>query len=636
MALVHKSIEQLDLDSKFLWLLDFFGGFVVNPADEPQESVECILTPCSPHPQFPGRMQRHLSRQEVRTVGVNSLGLLQLGHCLQDGVFVPSSISSKLEEIEFQFDSRNLPESHELYLNQVGIDPSSSLISDRLLNEGVHSAVKVIDGEILKTSLKTTPEKDASPHKPYPFKVLFHELEIMRFYYTNSANLNGAVFGGHFSEDFLYRKVVSNLHEGPHCELTSKAARFEYQVDFSFDDAILIGRILFEDPSSALEGVRRIHLSKLVARANEVSPRLTGYPRTKFPFKQKAVIKIRGRRIKLLDNKFIFVAHRIEECNAKFPFDDLTFQRVAEPGGSTPPPGAPEAYANQQSQTGPGQHQGVIDTEARPAKNSVAATAVPEIRRFTSLELSRCMTRKARPSTHSSAEKKPPVFNPRLENSSAGTPTWGNSTAVRQDVSDKIVGTEVNEEPLEDDLDEPEVAKRSIDLESFKRILDHLESKFGIDSIQPMPIPMIQTVAGKISTGDDLYSFFPVIPCLKQRSRNRQFSFLDKAQKERRKLICVSLRAGERLFYVLEAERRINEQNIYMEDFPILLLWANDFGAVEVGKLREILIRTVRNPSKTWPLDISFLDLKQKRIDHDSVRTTDVIAGRIIQAIEST
>lgn len=628
MALVRRPIKQLQLDSNFVWLLDYFGGLVVNPRDERQESVECILTPCTPHPQHQWKLQRRLAGQVIATVGVNAIGTLQLGHQVQNGEFIKSSVSSSLEEIVFLFDSRKLTENNEIYLNKAGIVPASALINYRLSAEGVNSAVKLIDGELLKTDNQRSPDRDASQYKPHPIQVLFHELEIIRFYYTNSAHLNDAIFGGDFSDNLLYRKIVSNLHEGPHRQLDSKTARFEYKSGFNFEDAILLGRILFEDPSAALEGVRRIHLSKLVTRANEVNPNFTGYPRTKFPYLQKVVLKLKGRRIKLVDGRFIFLVHRIEECNAKFPFHDLSFQRVVEPGGPPPPEGAPEAYPNKKTQTGPGQHQGAIDTEARPTKNSIAAASSPEMRRFTLLDVNRCNTEKARPSTHSSAKSKPPIFNPKLENSSAGTPTWTDTNAVRQEVRDKFIRTEENEE------DKRNVDKASIDLELFKNILESLKKHYGINSINPISITSGQTDKNEPQSGDGFYSFFPVIACPERKSLDRQFSFLNKSRNQRRKLICASLEINERLFYLLEAERRLNDDNAYMDDLPILLVWMTNFETVDMATLYTILVNTVKNPSKTWPRHTSFLNLNQRRIDHDKMRSPDVVANRIIKFIE--
>jgi hypothetical protein len=53
-----------------------------------------------------------------------------------------------------------------------------------------------------------------------------------------------------------------------------------------------------------------------------------------------------------------------------------------------------------------------------------------------------------------------------------------------------------------------------------------------------------------------------------------------------------------------------------MDAMPILVLWSNGFVNVENKRFQLVLTETVKNPSKTWPQDVSVFGLMRGTIDH--------------------
>ncbi len=614
MALVLRPIEQLRWDSSFIWVLDWFGGLVDNPRDFSNPSIECVLTPCVPTEERANGLWRRLGRQVCTTVGVKAIGTLGLGRQYIDGNFVPFSAGFTEETISFRFDPRKPGSVEENLLDRLDLSAPSALINQPLERSGIKSPVKVVSGQLLGTNHPRSPDRSASPRNPVPIQVMFHELEIIRFYYTNSVKLVGAVFNGHFAEDKLGHDVLNMNHQGPHYDLERNHHRFEYRLGFAHDDACLIARALFDPTQTAMRGVRRVHQSLLTSKLNELNPRRTGYPRTLFPYLEEADLTLTGRRLKLEDDRFIFAVHRIESCSARFPFEDLSYQCEIQPGGPEAPEGSAEAFTGHPFQTGPGKNTGLLDSEGRPAAGSEVVESLPDIRRFTSLDLSRCKVEKYRPNTHRSSQNHWIKNNLKLDKSSPGTPTYGDSNSVRQSIVDVLEGGEV-----------------PVDLGIFVEIIRGLQVRHTNWRIQ--------TVAtGPASWWDSktniVYNGFPTVPCPELTSMWRQFSFLDKEKTQRRRLICARVEAYGRTAYLLEAERRLNEQNEYMEELPILMIWRSDRDAVSRATLEELLTMSVKNPSKTWPKDTSSLALERRKIEHGKVRNVRDLVERISRYLQ--
>lgn len=603
MAQVHRPIEQLQLHGNRTWILDSFGGLLENPQDFTNPSVECILTPCEVSPDRPNGLKRNIGNQVSGTIGVCAINAVSLGQQFIGGRFVPLVLEkgSPEETITFELNTTAPEHIEERMLSEVGIHDYSSLINRRLQNAGVDSAVKLIQGSLTSTNNPRSPDRAARKNNPIPIRVLIYELELIRFYYTNSERLVRAVFSGEFQEDLLYHKVICALHEGPHYDILKKKHRLEYRHGFDRYDMYSVARVLFEPSLTALAGIRRIHRSSHTAKLNAHHWRDSVHPRTHFPYLANAELTLSGRRCKLTDGSFIFVTHRIESCNAPFPFELLSTQCELEPGGfQEAKPGSPLAYRGAPRTHGPGNVGGSMDSESRPRTNSAVATSTPDIRRFVALASVQLVAEKYRPNTHLSGKPQSQTFDTSLSKTSPGRSTSGKSDAVKQRI-----------------LDTPEGGDRPLDLNAFITILAELKAKHPRWQIETVP-------AGPASWRDEdsltTYSTFPTLACPSRYSVTRQFSFVDKFKKKRRRLICAEILTASKYAYLLEAERRVNDQGSYMDVLPILVLWTPGFEPISRPMLEEILTLTIENPSRTWPRDLSAQGLLRKGIDHGAAR----------------
>lgn len=598
MAYVARPIQQLTLKGPEIWMLDWYGGLVENPRDRGGNSVECILTPCTPNPDVLSGLKRHINRQVVSTVGISAINAISTGRQYVNGnlvLFVPESGFAE-EHIRFRFAPNKDGTVQEAMLDQVEIHDSSALINGKLKGDGVNSAVKVVHGLLTSTNHPTSPDKNVSARYPTQLTVIFHEVEIIRFYYTNSQHLVRSVFSDSFQHDNLERDVVFSKYEKPHRIVDTDTCRFECQMGFYDEDLPIIGRILF-DPL-AMGGVRRVYQSILVSKINEISDRSTAYPRTYFPYLDEVELTLTGRRLRLKDGSYIFAVHRIESCDAPFPFEFLSAQHAVQPGGGVKaPPGSPAAYPHRpQRVTGPGQKDGELDTEARPFEDSGFAECIPEKRRFLRLNNDCLRIEKARANTHTTGEQPPNIFDPGLTKSSPGTPTSGQSESVKQQIIDTLEG---NVQPF--------------DMEDFIEILSRLRARNRSWNVSTIPL---SDNAWKDQVTKVVYCGFPSINCPERKSVFRQFSFHDRKKNKRRLLICAQIVIANKFVYLLEAERRLNDQGMDMEVLPILVLWSNGFTKIESEKFQQILSETVKNPSKTWPQDISTHGLMRGTIEH--------------------
>lgn len=600
MALVARPIQQLNLKGPDIWTLDWFGGLVDNPKDYCCKSVECVLTPCTPNPESTTGLKRHKKRQVVTTIGVSALNAICIGRQYLNGKMVPLILENGWTEevISFRFNPMQYGSVKDMMLDQVGLHDFSALINKELTADGLKSPVKIVDGFLTSTTHRNSPDRYASADHPRALKVMFHELEIIRFYYTNSQRLVKAVFANSFMSDNLYRDVVFAKYDGPHFILDEGKCRFEYQLGFYHVDLPIIGRMLFDTTGTAMRGARRIYQSTHISIQNEISDRKTAYPQTLFPYLGEVELTLKGRRLKLMDGNYVFAVHRIESCNAPFPFKVLSVQRETEPGGLVnAPPGSPEAFPTPPPEvTGPGHDGGELDTEGRPLENSVFADSEPEVRRYLGLRDVCVLHEKPRPNTHTTGEHRSVIFNPELTKSSPGTPTSASSEAVNQKLVDTLEGS-----------DPP------VDMDTFIAILSRLQARNRSWIISTIPL---SENAWKDPVTKVTYCGFPSIACPERKSVFRQFSFHDRQKKKRRHLVCAQILANNKFVYLLEAERRQNDQGKDMEALPILVLWSNGFLEIENHKFQSVLAETVKNPSKTWPQDVSAIGLMRGAIEH--------------------
>lgn len=71
-----------------------------------------------------------------------------------------------------------------------------------------------------------------------------------------------------------------------------------------------------------------------------------------------------------------------------------------------------------------------------------------------------------------------------------------------------------------------------------------------------------------------------------------------------------------------------------MEELPILMAWRSELDPVSPSALEALLVMTVKNPSKTWPKDISSLSLERKKIEHGKARDVRDLVERISRNLQ--
>jgi hypothetical protein len=600
-----------------IWVLEWFGGLVNNPDDPSNLLVECVLTPCVEvlgTPESPPRLKRRISAQVVRTIGVCTLAGIELGRRYRDGQLEPVSVagSSPHELISFRFHPE---QAEDTLTSAVGFEPAYAPAGEIPRLGRINGPVKVIKGEVTGSNNPRTPDFEATPSAPRPMTVILHELEVMRFYYVMSQKMAQALFNGWYEDGELHRRVVLSKHEGPHMRLGTGAARLEYRLGFTADDAPIIGRILF-DPH-ALRGARRV--GRTLAIDSVLTTTMRGerdgrhYPRTNFPFWHKAQIELAGRRVRLATGEFAFLAYRIISCTSRFPFKSLSYQCEVEPGGVHAPPGAPQAFANRPGKQMPaaGQRGEVVSNE-RPQANTEPAVSTPERRRILGLDNVELRHEKVRRNTHVAGERMPGRSDPNLQNTSAGAPTSGQSTAQQQQISDEI-----------------DAGRPPVDLATFVQVLRLVKTLRPAWALSTLPL------GGhwRDQESNVVYSSFPQVQCPKIKSIPRQFSFMDKDKTIRRRLVCAQVQDKGRFVYVLESERRLNSNGQYMEELPMLVVWQRLNRRADPRLLKSVLELTVENPSKTWPQTLTQLQLERDAVEHGKVREVEGLASRLVACI---
>lgn len=619
-----KPIREFKFPSSDPYLLDMFGGVFRNPNDPGNPLIECLLTPCSPRSDGFEGFRRRISEQVRVGVGVGNLTNLYAGRFVQDGQFteaIPLS-DHRLEHITFEIDTRMPNFSEEGFLGDIPFDPSNSPISIRQKNAGVQSQVKLLHGQVLATNRSNVPEKWSSPKNPQKFTVMIHELELIRFYYSNSSNLCRAVFSDAFTEDNLDRAIVAGNPPYSYDEDTDTHS-FVHRLGFSEEDMPFLGRIICEPDEVALRGARRIYQSTRATRMNSLRPDMMGYPRTSLPFQQKVQLSLTGHRSKVGDSGYLFVVHHIDACSAAFPFRNLSYCSVRASGIVTHDIEAPEPQApKNRPKTGPANstkdQQGTNRSDVHPAADSIPISREVGSRLFTGLA-SVIQTRENRTVPVPPRTRRIPTFDPQLIDWSTGKPGYGGTSAARLTQTDRL-----------------ERGQLSADLSTFISVIDALrqmEPTWAIDSI-PIGDNSWTDEATEVWRG-----FFPLVNCITRRSMLFKFSFVNDERTERRQLICIELQIGNSFVYLLEAQRRLARSSDgtgfvdYRDTLPVLMLRRNDWHPVEENELSEMLKDTVANPSKTWPQKVR--GFVRDAIDHgNGADTPDKLAKRIAMVVK--
>lgn len=593
--------------------LDCFGGVRCNLEEFDNPLIECIFTPyIDPLPNaVDPKPYPKKSAQFMAGIAVGYLPMLFLGQFFQHGKQLPPGKWPRSSElITFELDLSQQAAALECTHGDIAF--TSDLVSPHVKDSVKRSCVKMLNG-VLKSSSNPKIKKVDKPER-----VLIYELELIRFYLTNSSHSSKRIFNGAFSDDNINKQVVNEIHVNKYLDPVTGAGSFVYRHGYRGADASMLGRILLDPTGTALQAAQRVH-SKIVTDRLNSSDTRPGYPQTYFPFNGKTTLKLSGRWIET-EADWVFLAYKIHSCSAPFPYKSLTFCDEFQPGGKPAPADAPEAHGggfpiprkpdepdeDKMEEDNPDPLIGESKSDERPSATSIQLRIELGHRTYEGLAEVDIQRRKLTDSRFRYG-KRPIQEDEGLNNASTGGATYGGSTARRQSVEDTIVVP----------------AAVSEDLVAFIGAIQELKSQNKNWEIQTIVID-----AGSDSHGEKT-SYFPAVPCAKLTTLIRQFSFMDDKREKRRRFICVEILASGRFYYIFESQRRLHEPpptdgTTPFKDFlPILLLHAPGYEKVLpddfVNVIKNTVIRT------TWPKatdlgifvrhDIAHGDYKQATVD---------------------
>lgn len=617
-------IKEFTFPSTSPYLLEMFGGVYANPDDVGNPLIECFLTPCEPRPDGQMGFNRRISEQVRVGVGVGNLTNLHIGRCVQNGSFVllPPHFGRNAEEIIFEFDSADRQASQEVFLDELNLEPQTSPISLRMQRTDVKCPLKVVTGNVIETS-RLFATGGPSESRPWKTKVCVHELELIRFYYTNSSGLCRAVFSNAFTDENIGKAVFA---EEPWICFNEDADEhfFVHRQGFSEADMPILGRILCEPNALALKGIRRIHQSILASRLSLMRPDSVGYPRTAFPFAQRTRLSLTGHRVRQTNGEFLFVVHHINACSSAFPFRRLSYASIrptAVVDKQIATPAEPGRYRPRRltgSANTTSYPQGFNRSDMAPSADSIAVSREVGSRIYGGLAK---VTLKRDHHYVSIPPRKPniPSTDALLKDWSTGRPRSGSTTAIKLNQLDRL-----ESKPLAADL--------GTFIEVMKE-LAKLHPSWQLKSCAVGAFPWR-------SDGADVWrGFFPLVPCAVRRSVMYRFSFVGSASSERRQVVCFEILVDRQYFYLLEAQRRIlldtdGQIKQYKDTLPILFIGRCDKSPMLNAFLSEILVETVFSSSKTWPTRV--MGCFRKVIDHEHGADTPAkLALRISKAVQS-
>lgn len=575
-----KSFEELAHTDEVV-RLDWFGGVEANIPEHDNPLLECFFTPLrkSAYKTDSNNLVPDLERQFRAGIAVGYLPGLFMGQCFRSGKLLhESEWRQKTETIVIDLNVPPPDEVAKVSLPQLGL--SSKVVPLRFYQNASKSGFKRLQGELVKS---TNPNKKVSVSD----EVIISEIELIRYYLTNSSFSCKKIFTSAFKEEELPKKVFNRLHEAESYDPLSRKVRLVYRHGYSQEDAPILARIRFAPNNAGLNAARRVSSSIAADRINN-EPHWIGYPRTDFPFTGKTRMTITGKRLATKSGGFIFLAHRIHSCSSPFPFAALSFSDEVEPGGNPAPPDAPEAFSQVEPVYGPANEipgLGTSKSNERPKSGSLIIHSELQQREYPGLADVIIVREKLRDSTFTS-RKKIPEYDEQLVNASTGLGTSGNSSAVSQSISEPIVKSRL-----------------PADLETFIEIIN------GLRTLHPdWKIEALLVGSGELS-GNEWTSYFPQVACKKRTSIMRIFSFLDEEKKNRRSFICVEVRIKGKYLYLFEAERRLRQEGPtskdqpYKEELPVLLIWSPGFIQVQPSDFLKMIEQTVIE--KTWPARIT-------------------------------
>lgn len=595
--------------------LDWFTGTKHNIFETDNPLVECIFTPFAPPP--PGSTKPTPLRYEQFKVffAVGYLPILSLGVCFHGGKLVRPEDSFSTETIVFDLDVSDPSAITECTLADIPLDPSVEFISRRYQSTANRAGLKKLSGMLCHSTNEKINKKIRACKSPLPAVVLIHELEIVRFYLTNSSHSCKNIFTGAFSAANLEKRIVNELHEKRYLDPVTGKGRFVYRHGYKEKDAASLGRILFEPNDLALQAAQRVYSRATADRIND-EPDWMGYPRTYFPFPGKTKLKLSGRRIKTISGEFIFLAYRIHSCSAAFPYKELSYCDEVVPGGKPAPEDAETAFSGQTTESGPANDDetvGESKSDQRPRAPSNPLRIELHEREYVGLSGVRIYKEKLRDCTHK-YKKKPHVYRETMIDGSTGEGTSGDSSAARQSVTEKII----TPSPV------------TIDLCTFMQMLELLQTlrpSWNINRI----------VVGDGPNDGELTSYFPEVECPKLKHIIRQFSFTDEDKLVRRRFLCVEVCVDGRYVYLFEAQRRLRNpsppDNPFKEDMAVLLLRSQAFEEVQGDDFLPMIVQTVEN--KRWPNTDEIGGLVRDYTVHSKEdKSIESLCERVMQLVE--
>lgn len=581
-----KPFEEIK-DTNDILILDWFGGIYGNLQEEDNPYIDCYFTPLvnkgideqTGKPKY----YRSLKDQFRAGIAVGYLPSLQIGQYFNSNGHAPHSKWSNRKTITFQLDTSDPESIVDCFISDLQLTTSSDLTSYKFKSASDKAHIKALNGHLL------TSNKNSIPSTVY-----IHDMEIIRFYLTNSSHSCKNLFSGAFQNDRLLVKVYNDIHEEPEYNHETGRCRFVYRFRYTYADRYALSRILSEPDNHALKAAQKVYKSITSDTLNLASGTI-GYPKTHFPFKRKTQLSVSGRYLDTQSGKIFFI-EKIESCSSPFLFKHLSCCSELEPGGKPPPEDAKEAFKNgKPSEKGPAHNnkndkKGHSSSNQKPSSNSITLHAEVGDRILSGISALTEDKSKLRDCTHKTAKKRT-INNDNLKNTSTGNGTSGESDTTKQSLSEKNI-THSGYAPCIDSF--------LLELQSLrnKRV-----GKFKDDDTV-WHISTIKISSGFQDENGEWHSYFPCVPCEIMTNQIRQFSFMDDNQFIRRRFIAVEVNIKNRYLYLFEAEKRERDKSSkenkteYKENMPTLVLYNENYKKCEPDNFKDMIKNTVKQ--KQW------------------------------------
>lgn len=590
-----------------VYVLDLFGGVTPNVSEPDNPLIECLLTPVEKRTQSANTYLQRVTKNQIKiSLAIGYLPALYLGRTFKSQEFANSEEGPPSETVTIELDTTTLG-SEKSQRDLSLLWPISTVKFLDTANKAQFTCG--VARQINTDSLRTKRNNGEVLQFAIP------DLEIIRFYLTNSSFSCKQIFTGAFQPGELEKRVINEIHESALYNEETKQARFVYRLGYHREDGLSLARILFEPNDYALRAAQSVYKSLTKNRVNSAS--VIGYPNTFFPFRQIIQLTVKGRRLETkpindAEKNYIFLVNQIVACTGKFPFSELSFYCDTAPGTDPASDDADVAFASQlyldRGPTHGSNKNGYSVSDARPSATAEAIITSLEQRIFYDSDNVAQEFKPTRPSTYRS-QKRIRRNDDLLMDASTGKGTSGKSTGAKLVIKDE-------------NIPKPVLPSLPADLETFKLVLKGIAFSKPEWDLSPVPI-----------SDSEPYSFFPEVPCEKRKSWMRVFSFMDSERIQRRALLCTQVKIDDLYFYLFEAQRRPRDNSDgTKEQMPILLIRKPDYGILLGRDFSAMLIKTVE--LKTWPPENEMTSFIRDQTAHGMGATkTDDLSERIISMI---